>query len=96
MSLMIFHYRLSQRCHLWYKLGLGVLCSDEIIFADEGEENGADEAILRNANLKPSRHEVVALRLELGRHWKSPSSKRQIRRSTSYHSRPKYFEPTWA
>ena len=34
MSLMIFHYRLSQRCHLWYKLGLGVLCSDEIIFAE--------------------------------------------------------------
>ena len=73
-----------------------VVVEDEIIFADE--ENEADEALVRNTNAKSSRHEVVALRSELGRHWKSPSRrfKRRMRRSSRLRSRPKYFEPTWA
>ena len=35
-------------------LDLEQLCDDELIFADEDEENGSDEAIIRNANTKPS------------------------------------------
>ena len=74
-------------------LDLEEACDDEMIFADE--ENGADEALLRNTKSKPSGHELMALHLDLGRHWKSPS-KRRMRRSSRHRSRPKYFEPTWA
>lgn len=76
-------------------LDLEDVFDNEIIFADE--ENGADEALVRNTYTKSLRHEVVALRSELGRHWKSPSKRRtRTRRSYRIRSRPKYFEPTWA
>ena len=60
-------------------------------------ENGENDILPRSTNIEPSRRELMALRSELGAHWKSPSiSKRRMRRSPRARSRPKYFEPTWA
>ena len=76
-------------------LDLEEVSDNEAISANK--DNGEDIVLLCSTNIVSSRRELMALRSELGAHWKSPStSKRRMRRSPRTRSRPKYFEPTWA
>eukprot|EP00986_Skeletonema_menzelii_P021529 scaffold34831_cov217-Skeletonema_menzelii.AAC.2 len=76
-------------------LDLEEVSDNEAISANK--DNGEDIVLLCSTNMESSRRELMALRSELGAHWKSPStSKRRMRRSPRTRSRPKYFEPTWA
>ena len=70
--------------------------SDNEVISADGENGG--NGVDLSTNIEPSRRKLMALRSELGTHWKSPTSSkrrmRRMRRSPRARSRPKYFEPT--